>query len=76
MKIIAITKSGSRYQLIPDRTGNVEKVFFAKKEGSSASESAIALANNPKHLENLVGEPLVLTNGYSSTKVVQIIITE
>jgi hypothetical protein len=74
MKIIAVTQSGSRYELIPDRTGDVEKIFFARKEGAK-SEEAIALANSVKHVENLIGEPLVMTNGAKSTPVTMIIIT-
>jgi hypothetical protein len=76
MKIIAITQSGSQYELIPDRTGDAPKEFFVKKEGSPASEPAVMMINVIKHIENLVGQQIVLTNNARSSKVIQIIITE
>jgi hypothetical protein len=76
MKIIAMTQSGSRYELIPDRIGDDKKEYFVKKEGSPASEAAVMMINGIKHIENLIGEQIILMNNARSSKVIQIIITE
>lgn len=73
MKIVAITKSGSEYEISAERMTDIEgrKVYQAAKKGTEPKR----MINELNHIENLVGRQIILEDGSRSSPVVIITIT-